>query len=171
MFGVPFERDGLQGSIDQASIVDLVNHSKKLRIVPKGNLVNTDWKKFAQRVGFAFDPKGDGKWAIHGNWGIFYDRVVGAAYNSIDGATPGFSQNVQVFPNKPVPPLPSPDVRFSDTFALPTQPGTPALTLGLNRSTNLFLADPTLRTGTQMSFALNVQRYLSRSPVLNVVYV
>ncbi len=171
MFGVPFERDGLQGSIDQASIVDLVHTSTNLTVVPKGSLFNTDWKNFAPRVGFAFDPKGDGKWAIRGNWGIFYDRVVGAAYNSIDGATPGFSQNVQVFPNKPVPPLPSPDVRFSETFALPTQPGTPALTLGLNRSTNLFLADPNLRTGYVMSYALNVQRQLTRSTVLQIGYV
>jgi hypothetical protein len=137
-----------------------------LTVVPKGSLFNNDWNNFAPRVGFAFDPKGDGKWAIRGNWGIFYDRAVGAAYNAIDGATPGFSQNVQVFPNAS-----GSDVRFSETYALPTQPGAPVLTPGLNRSTNLFLADPNLRTGYVMSYAVNVQRQLSRNTVLQVGYV
>jgi hypothetical protein len=29
--------------------------------------------KFAPRVGFAYDVKGDGKWRVGGSWGVFYD--------------------------------------------------------------------------------------------------
>ncbi|PYQ54246.1 MAG: hypothetical protein DMF78_06650, partial [Acidobacteria bacterium] len=29
--------------------------------------------KFAPRVGFAYDVKGDGRWKLYGSWGIFYD--------------------------------------------------------------------------------------------------
>jgi hypothetical protein len=30
-------------------------------------------EKLAPRLGFAFDPKGDGKWKTYGSWGTFYD--------------------------------------------------------------------------------------------------
>jgi hypothetical protein len=38
----------------------------------KGHLFNP-----APRIGFAFDPKGDGKWAIRGGYGIFFDHTNG----------------------------------------------------------------------------------------------
>ena len=74
-FGVPHERDGLQGSIDQASLISLGYTSSNLTVVPKGQLYNNDWNNLAPRFGFAYDPRGDGKMAIRGNWGMFYDRT------------------------------------------------------------------------------------------------
>ncbi|HET9085993.1 MAG TPA: TonB-dependent receptor, partial [Acidobacteriaceae bacterium] len=44
---------------------------------PYGAHVNPDPKRnFAPRFGFAFVPRGDGKLAIHGGYGIFYDRML-----------------------------------------------------------------------------------------------
>jgi hypothetical protein len=167
-FGVPYERDNLQGHVDQASSIGLGYTSSNLTVVRGGQFYKTDWNNFAPRFGFAFDPKGDGKMAIRGNFGIFYDRTVGAAYNGIDSGTPGFSQNVQVFPNS----APGSDVRFSDkNLPLPAQPSAPILTLPATRSTNLFLASPDLRTGYVMSYALNVQRELFRSTILQIGWV
>ncbi len=37
--------------------------------------------------------------AIRANWGLFYDRIIGAAISLMDGNTPGFSQAVPVYPN------------------------------------------------------------------------
>ncbi len=36
----------------------------------KGHLFNP-----APRLGFAWDPKGDGKWAIRGGYGIFFEHT------------------------------------------------------------------------------------------------
>src|ERR1700722_8290334 len=49
--------------------------------VPAGCLKNHWWNP-APRVGFAFDPFGDGKWAIRGGYGIFFEHTNGNESNT-----------------------------------------------------------------------------------------
>lgn len=49
--------------------------------VPAGCLKNK-WFNPAPRIGFAFDPKGDGKWAIRGGYGIFFEHTNGNESNT-----------------------------------------------------------------------------------------
>ncbi len=49
--------------------------------VPKGCMRN-HWFNPAPRIGFAFDPFGDGKWAIRGGYGIFYEHGNGNESNT-----------------------------------------------------------------------------------------
>jgi hypothetical protein len=49
--------------------------------VPSGCLKNHWWNP-APRIGFAFDPKGDGKWALRGGYGIFYEHTNGNESNT-----------------------------------------------------------------------------------------
>ena len=165
-FGQPHERDGFQGSIDQAASISTLGTSTNLTIVPGGPLYAKDSNNFAPRFGFAYDPGGDGKMAIRGNWGIFYDRAIGAIVNTVDGNTPGFSQAVPVFPNQN-----GADIRFNDKYPLPSQPAAPVLTLPATRSTSLVLANPNLRTGYVQSYGLNVQREVLRGTILQVGYI
>jgi hypothetical protein len=49
--------------------------------IPTGCLKNHWWNP-APRIGFAFDPKGDGKWAIRGGYGIFFEHTNGNESNT-----------------------------------------------------------------------------------------
>jgi len=49
--------------------------------VPVGCMKNHWWNP-APRIGFAFDPLGNGKWAIRGGYGIFYEHMNGNESNT-----------------------------------------------------------------------------------------
>ncbi len=49
--------------------------------VPNGCMKN-HWLNPAPRIGFAWDPKGDGKWALRGGYGIFFEHTNGNEANT-----------------------------------------------------------------------------------------
>ncbi|MDX2178898.1 MAG: TonB-dependent receptor [Bryobacteraceae bacterium] len=169
-YGVPFEKDGLQGNVVQsasglvhpgANIADLTVR----RGVP---WMNNDWNNFAPRFGFAWAPGKEGKTSIRGSFGIFYDRVIGATANDVDGNMPGFAAAIQVFPNQAT----GSDRRVSDNPTLPAAPSAPVLTLAPTRGqATLALFDPYFRTPYVAQMNFTIQREILRNTVLELGYV
>jgi hypothetical protein len=166
IFNAPTESGGFQGTLSQiGSLTDSANISN-LTLAKTHSYYKTNFGNVAPRFGFAYDVFGDGRMAVRGNYGIFFDRNAGAVVSLVDGNTPGFAQAVPVFPNAS-----GGDIRVSDGLPLPAQPSAPVLTPALTRGTSIVVINPNLKTGYVQEYSLNVQRELFRNTVAEVGYV
>ncbi len=166
-FGVPSEGNGLQGTLDKAALINRAARIADFTVQRARRWYSNDYNNFAPRVGFAWDLMGDGKTALRGNWGVFYDRLVGATATGVDNNTPGFALQSNVYPNR----QPGSDVRVSDGIP-PLQPPTaPVLRLPATRSTDVFLFAPDLGTGYVQHYSLTLQREIFPNTVVEAGYV
>ena len=167
-YGLPHEKNGIQADIPNANQIDGVTTFTTSTFAQTDQWYNKDWNNFAPRVGFAWDVMGDGKTAVRGNFGVFYDRTAGSAVNQVDSNTPGFGFSGLVTPNSGA----GSDVRISDGIPVPAVPAAPVTTLPVsNRATTVALINPNLRTGYVGSWNLNVQREITRNTILELGYV
>lgn len=166
--GVPFERDGLQGTVDKAAQVSRSSWISDFLVTPVSRLYKGDGNNFAPRFGLVWDPTGDGKTAVRASYGIFYDDLIGNTFTFVGNNTPGFSETPTVFPNA----TPGSDWRLSDDGLPPVpRPETPTLRLPLDRSQNMALFSPNLRTGYIHSYSFSIQREVARNTVIDAAYV
>jgi hypothetical protein len=165
--GVPFEAGGIQGTVDKAALINHAARISDFTVQRSSRWYNNDFNNFAPRIGFAWDLAGDGKTALRGSWGIFYDRFIGGTTNSVDANTPGFTlANVPVYPNSA-----GADVRVSDGIPLPQAPAAPVLRMPADRSNNIYLFAPDLRISHVQHYSLTLQREVFRNTVVEAAYV
>src|SRR5262249_14944490 len=151
-FGVPTERDGLEGYLDKRDQMNQLTRVSDFVVKKGGPYYYNDWNNFSPRVGFAWDVSGDGKTALRGAWGVSYDRLINATITAPDGI-PGFQTEVRPTPNSS-----GGDVRFSDGLPPLPQPTSVVLTVPLDRTTSVTQMNPNLRTGYVLHTNLSLQR-------------
>ncbi|MGA9039357.1 MAG: carboxypeptidase regulatory-like domain-containing protein [Terriglobales bacterium] len=115
----------------------------------------------APRIGFAFDPKGDGKTAIRGGYGIFFEHANGNDANteSLEGNPPGIIAPVQFF------------IDGYTNIGGTTSDGAPELFPLGGGNTQL----TSITTETQWPYVqqyhLDIQREVARNTLITVAYV
>ncbi|HEV2381446.1 MAG TPA: carboxypeptidase regulatory-like domain-containing protein [Terriglobia bacterium] len=123
-------------------------------------LIAREYTAFAPRVGLAWDPTGNGRWAVRAAYGIFYDPYYngqGGPLQTPESAPPWFKTIQESFPTfaNPVPPGPNP---FAPVFN-----GAQGLTL--------LTLDPNLRLPYAQDWNFTVERSFGESWLASVGYV
>ncbi|HEX4423819.1 MAG TPA: carboxypeptidase-like regulatory domain-containing protein [Terriglobales bacterium] len=136
-------------------------------------LYKDDWSGIEPRIGFSWDPKGDGKTAIRGAFGIFHDRVFGNLFGNARG-NPPFEQDYFNEPFQTVnSALPAGSFGGATGGPLPlvVPNTTPSAVIPDGSQLAPVLFDPNFRNPVSDSWNLGIQRQLPGNITVDVAYV
>jgi len=166
--GVPYE----EGANFSNSLGDPTAAPITMTVVGPGTghqLYASDYSNVEPRVGFSWDPKGDGKMAVRAAFGVFHDRVFGNLFGNARG-NPPFEQDYSKFPADTINGFYG--GAFNGPFVLPAPPDTtpsPIIPDGSLLAPVLF--DPHFRNAASNSWNFGIQRELPGNNVLDLAYV
>ncbi|MDQ1453046.1 MAG: hypothetical protein QOK38_2912 [Acidobacteriaceae bacterium] len=173
--GVPFERDGNFSNLYADASAPAPPNGFEFTLVGPGNgrqLYKDSWDLFEPRIGFAWDPQGDGRTAIRGGFGIFHDRLFDNLFGNAK-SNPPFQAPFNGFPftggpttplasNTPAPPtlIPSafvPDGSFVEPVVIDGNmkiPGTLTWNIGIERQLGQHLTGQVNYVGSHSTHVL-----------------
>lgn len=130
---------------------------------------NPSLKNFAPRVGFAWDPKGNGKTSVRGGFGVFFDQVLPYVYDLAGAGNPPWRSRITIQPPD-VPTFPNPYERglsgFNNALLVilpPNQPYIMQYSLNLQQE---ILPQTVLLLGYQGSRGVHLPRYTDGNQAL-----
>ena len=160
--GVPYEKDGNFSNFygDASAPLPAVGYFSFTPVGPgTGRQLYADsWRMFEPRVGFSFDPLGDGKTAIRGGFGIFHDRIFDNVFGNAK-SNPPFQANYFATPF---------DNTAETTVANISYPGnlTPSARIDNNNFLNApVVIDPNLKMPTTESYNIGAQHQFGGTTV------
>ncbi|HKY06498.1 MAG TPA: TonB-dependent receptor [Blastocatellia bacterium] len=153
-------------------ILEQLDHPRAQAIAGDPDKLNRrtpSWKEFQPRIGFAWDPRGDGQTVIRGGYGIFYDQLFqNLTLFSTQQTNETIYQTVLDLINTDVGVGDLADFRFGiDPLPTPANPNNTELEFGGFGRIN----DPNLRDPYVQKFSIGVQKTIGRNYVLSSDYV
>ncbi len=127
-------------------------------------LYNPDYKNFAPRIGFAWDPTGKGTTVLRAGYGLFYDAF------SQDMFLAHLPYNCTFCPGPAYTGVGAAPITFFDATAGPIQTGVPVFVNGSPLG-SFFGVDPNIRTPYVQNWNVNVQQAFGNKMTAEVGYV
>jgi hypothetical protein len=168
--GVPYEEHANFSNL----LTDPASFPVVFSVVGPGTgkmIYNNDYSGIEPRIGFSYDPKGNGKTAIRGAFGIFHDRVFGNLFGNARG-NPPFEQD---WSQQPFDTLAGTGILVpigGGVFALPSPPDTtPSTTVPDGAQLGAIVFDTHFKNSASSSWNFGIQRDIGWNSVLDVAYV
>jgi hypothetical protein len=165
-FGVFHEKNNLLSNITAFDATDGTLTLTQVGQPGLSNLYQPDYRNFAPRVSYSYDPLGKGKTVLRGGFGVFFDAfsqdvfLAHLPYNSTFDPGPAYN---------PFGPAPIFSVSANGGTIVSGQPVFAAP--GTTPAGDIFSIDGDSRTPYLMNFNLNVQQQLSEHALVQVGYV
>ncbi len=147
----PIDRAHLQTSFDPVKGIPFKEGTNGF-----GNhMFRYDWHDFAPRVGFAWQPMGDGRTVVRGGAGTFYSNY--SIWNSINGIYAGFPVTITN--------------TYTSSVAQPVTLANPFPASNAVTSNNLAGIDPKHRNPRIYQWSLGLQRQVTNDMMFEVTYM